>query len=197
MNNLLRTSCKTAHTKKRDWTAYLNLNLIRNSSQSSRTSCKPPHTKRRKCTVQFDCVAWSAPAFRETVISLGSVLTWASGALTHCWSAPPRTWRFQAWLMCWWISETKRNKLKCSIIHKNTEKELCRARKSHGTLQYKVRINVVAVQLFTLLPIYIYVCSIQKIHSSIVFYYTVQIIAQKYMLFHILGIRKFHILKMI
>ena len=60
MNNLLRASCKTAHTKRRDWTAIRNLNLRR---KSSRTSCKPPHTKRRDCTVQFNRVAWSAPGF--------------------------------------------------------------------------------------------------------------------------------------
>ena len=60
-----------------------------------------------------------------------------------------------------------------------------RARKSRGILQNKVRINVVPVQLLTFPLICLHVYGIQKIYSSIVFYYTVRIIAQKYMLFHI------------
>ena len=52
MNNMLQASCKTLHTKWRDWIAIWNLNLRNNSSWSSRTSCNPPHnTRRRDCTV--------------------------------------------------------------------------------------------------------------------------------------------------
>ena len=50
-------------------------------------------------------------------------------------------------------------------------------------------INVVPVQLFTF-PRFVCTFVAFKIHSSIVFYYTIWIIAQKYTLFHISAMKK-------
>ena len=57
-----------------------------------------------------------------------------------------------------------------------------RARKSCRTLQNKVRLKVLPEQLTLFVNTFV---AFQKMHHSIVFYFTVLIIAQKYTLFHI------------
>ena len=57
-----------------------------------------------------------------------------------------------------------------------------RARKSRTTLQNKVRLKVFPEQLTLFVNTSV---TLKKMHQSIVFYYTVLIIAQKYTLFHI------------
>ena len=57
-----------------------------------------------------------------------------------------------------------------------------RARKSRTTLQNKVRLKVLPEQLTLFVNTSV---TFKNMHHSIVLYYTVLIIAQKYMLFHI------------
>ena len=57
-----------------------------------------------------------------------------------------------------------------------------RAHKSRTTLQNKVRVKVLPEQLTLFVNTSV---TFKKMHHSIVFYYTVLIIARKYTLFHI------------
>ena len=60
--------------------------------------------------------------------------------------------------------------------------DLYRARKSRRTLQNKIRLKVLPEQLALYVNTFV---AFKKMHHSLVFYYTVLIIAQKYTLFHI------------
>ena len=68
------------------------------------------------------------------------------------------------------------------LHQKTTNSSENRARKSRTTLQNKVRLKVLPEQL----TLFVNTSVIFKMYHSIVFYYTVLIIVQKYTLFHIL-----------
>ena len=80
------------------------------------------------------------------------------------------------------------------VAKPSTDKTLCwatedyislinRVRKSRITLQNKVRIKVVPVQLTLFFNTFV---AFKKVHYAIVFFYTILITAHKYTLFHIL-----------
>ena len=86
------------------------------------------------------------------------------------------------------------NPLECFIsikgyaaLNRNPPPRYNRASKSRRTLQNKVRLKVLPEQLTLFVNTFV---AFKKMHHSIVFYYTVLIIAQKYTLFHIAVMKK-------
>ena len=79
---------------------------------------------------------------------------------------------------------TERDTLFSQHTHKRpySRYAIFRARKSRSTLQNKVRLKVLPEQLTLFVNTSV---TLKKMHHSIVYYYTVLIIAQKYTLFHI------------